>query len=233
MHKDNWKGIDLVINKRFRVLLIEGHSSNNSRFSEDLEKRGVNLSKVENGTAGLRLIKEQPLPHAIIINAASLRTSGIRICSTFKSMLPDVPIILITDEESKLEKYVDASVVLSLPFTVQKLINRLQLYQPAEDKLLYILGPLVLNTNTNYVTCNGHDAQLTPRLSTLLQYLMDRPNMIVDRETLFKEVWATDYLGDTRTLDVHISWLRQAIEDNPGSPKVIQTVRSKGYMLVI
>jgi len=62
---------------------------------------------------------------------------------------------------------------------------------------------------------------------------MDRPGQIIGREILFKEVWETDYLGDTRTLDVHISWLRKAIEVNPRKPHVIRTIRSNGYKLEI
>jgi len=61
--------------------------------------------------------------------------------------------------------------------------------------------------------------------------MMERPGQILERESLFKEVWDTDYLGDTRTLDVHISWLRMAIEENSRSPKIIRTIRAQGYKL--
>jgi len=219
----------LEADKHFRVLLIEGKSGNHAHFAKELLQRGFNIIQVESGNSGLKLVKEQCLTHVIVINAASLRTSGTRMCNTFRTTLPIIPIILIVAEKVNLVKFSDASVILNLPFTVQKLINRLQVYQPAEDKLLYSIGPLVLNLQTNFLTCNGHETRLTPRLSSLLKYMMDRPGKIVDRETLFKDVWETDYLGDTRTLDVHISWLRQAVEENPRKPKLIQTIRSQGY----
>jgi DNA-binding response OmpR family regulator len=68
-------------------------------------------------------------------------------------------------------------------------------------------------------------------LVTLLKILMDHPGEVVDRKKLFCEAWETNYTGDTRSLDVHMSWLRQAIEDNPRHPKYIKTIRGVGYRL--
>ena len=76
-----------------------------------------------------------------------------------------------------------------------------------------------------------HQALLTPRLVMLLRILMERPGQVIERAALFSQVWETQYTGDTRTLDVHISWLRQAIEDDPRHPRYIKTVRGMGYRL--
>ncbi len=223
----------MTVNKNFRILIIESKSGNHTHFFAELEKRQFNIIRVGNGSDGVKLIKEMPLPHSIVINAASLRTSGARICSNFRVLLPEVPIILIVPNGIPTIQFEDASLVLNLPFTVQKLINRLQLYVPAADKLLYAIGPIVLNMETNFLTCNGREAQLTPGLSRLLRFMMDKPGIVLERAELFRNVWETDYVEDTRTLDVHISWLRQALEEDPRSPKFIQTVRSRGYKLVI
>jgi DNA-binding response OmpR family regulator len=77
----------------------------------------------------------------------------------------------------------------------------------------------------------GKSTKLTPRLVTLLQMLMEHHGEVVERETLFKKVWETNYTGDTRTLDVHISWLRRAIELDPEKPKFLKTIRGVGYRL--
>jgi DNA-binding response OmpR family regulator len=77
----------------------------------------------------------------------------------------------------------------------------------------------------------GKNTRLTPRLALLLQLLIEHRGEVVERETLFKRVWETDYTGDTRTLDVHISWLRRAIELDPNHPKFLHTVRGVGYRL--
>jgi DNA-binding response OmpR family regulator len=81
------------------------------------------------------------------------------------------------------------------------------------------------------VRCQDREATLTPRLAFLLKTLMDHPGEALEREQLFRDVWNTEYTADTRTLDVHISWLRQAIEENPRKPRFLKTIRGVGYRL--
>lgn len=86
-------------------------------------------------------------------------------------------------------------------------------------------GPIELNMQTQLVTCQEKQTRLTPRLVKILEILMRNHGKVVKRDPLFKSVWETEYTGDTRTLDVHISWLRQAIEEDPRHPRLIKTVR--------
>jgi DNA-binding response OmpR family regulator len=81
------------------------------------------------------------------------------------------------------------------------------------------------------VRCQEKESQLTPRLTRLLKVLMQHPAEVVERENLFRQVWNTEYTGDTRTLDVHVSWLRQAIEIDPHKPQFLKTIRGVGYRL--
>jgi DNA-binding response OmpR family regulator len=81
------------------------------------------------------------------------------------------------------------------------------------------------------VRCLDKEERLTPRLIQLLKTLMEHPGEVIEREKLFSEVWRTEYTGDTRTLDVHISWLRQAIEEDPRNPRYLKTIRGVGYRL--
>lgn len=218
-------------NNLLKLLLIESKSGKNFHFADELIQRGFHVSQVESGREGINFLEKNQIPDVIVINAASLRTNGTRMCEAFRRLQPDLPIFLIVTKDFKLTDFSCASIILNLPFTVQKLINRLEPYKPAEDKEMFCIGPLVLNQQTHFLTCNGHETQLTPRLFDLLKYMMERPGQILERESLFKEVWDTDYLGDTRTLDVHISWLRMAIEENSRSPKIIRTIRAQGYKL--
>lgn len=225
------KGIFLAGNRLFRLLLIESKGGKTFHFAKELIQHGFVVSQVESGREGISFIEANSLPDVLIINAASLRTNGTRMCETFRRLLPNVPILLIVAKDSKLTDLSCASFVLNLPFTVRKLINRIEPYKFSEDKELFCLGPLVLNLQTHFLTCNGRETQLTPRLFNLLKYMMERPGQILEREKLFKEVWDTNYLGDTRTLDVHISWLRLAIEESSRNPKIIRTIRAHGYKL--
>lgn len=176
-------------------------------------------------------------PDLIIIDAASLRTSGKRISKDLREHLTDIPVILITNsnpdtvEKKEQIKKLDGEITLTLPFTLQKLINRIKPLLPIEGKQVLNEGPIRLDIEHKKVRCMNQSGKLTPHLVKLLQILMEHPGEVVDRGLLFREVWETEYTGDTRTLDVHISWLRRIIEMDPRHPKFIKTVRGVGYRL--
>ena len=120
---------------------------------------------------------------------------------------------------------------LPLPFTAQKLANRIRPLLPSDGKNVVHAGPIRLDLEHRRVKCLGKNTKLTPRLIKILRILIDQHGEVVERETLFKRVWETNYTGDTRTLDVHISWLRRAIEKDPVHPRFLKTIRGIGYRL--
>ena len=214
------------------VLIIEGRRGNHSSFGEELKEKGYQVASASSGSAGLKMI-ESIDPSVVVVDAASLRTSGVRICQSFRRADNELPIILIVDSDRSLPEDVDANLVLELPFTIQKLVNRLDAYRSTDKKYMLKAGPIELNTQTQLVTCNDHQTKLTPRLVKILTILIKNNGKVVKRNPLFTKVWDTEYTGDTRTLDVHISWLRQAIEENPSHPKYIRTIRGVGYILEV
>ena len=217
-------------NQATRLLLVEKKQNGEAGFYQDLIQRGFVVEPYENGTAGLRKI-DACNPDVIIINAASLRTNGQRIVNRFHNLQPDTPKILILSSVDENFKACGANSVMLLPFTVQKLVNCIRLYQKTPDKQIVYRGPVKLNTLTNVVRRGAKETRLTPRLVALLKILLEKPGVIHTRENLFKEVWQTDYTADTRTLDVHINWLRNAIELDPAKPEIILTIRGRGYKL--
>jgi DNA-binding response OmpR family regulator len=216
---------------RAMILLIEGKRSNHPSFSLGLTKKGFEVHSVSSGNAALAFL-EQHSPHIILIDAASMRTSGKRICQSIREHKPNLPIMAIVNKEQS-EGKLDADVILVQPFTLQKLLNRLRPLLPAENKNVLVAGPLNLDTEQRWVRYHNRQISLTPRMVTLLKVLMQHPGEVIDREELFKLVWDTAYTGDTRTLDVHISWLRQALEEDPRHPRFVKTVRGVGYRLDI
>ncbi len=212
-----------------QVILIEGHYARHPAFASQLKEKGIEVAACTSGKAALALLAEAR-PAAIVLNAASLRSSGERICERLKRAAPEVPLIWIVPEEQQTRCEL-ADVVLHLPFTVRKLLNRLRPYINDADRPVMQMGVLKLDVENGHVTCLEREARLTPRLVRLLQVLMEHRGEVVKRETLFKEVWRTEYVEDTRTLDVHISWLRKAIEENPRRPRFLKTIRGVGYML--
>jgi DNA-binding response OmpR family regulator len=162
----------------------------------------------------------------VVVNAASMRSSGKRICNEIREKSAELPIVLITSPEHKASGVASANVILELPFTSRKLLNRITPLLPGDGKNTLHVGFIRLDLELKRVRCLGREARLTPRLCRLLQVLLLHAG-----QKLFSEVWDTQYTVDTRTLDVHISWLREAIEENPRQPQFLKTIRGVGYRL--
>ncbi|MFU8773603.1 MAG: winged helix-turn-helix domain-containing protein, partial [Anaerolineales bacterium] len=154
-------------------------------------------------------------------------------CQSLYEEANGLPILLISNPEQSSSKDICANEILDLPFTIRKLINRILPLLPGEGDDLYKAGPIFLDMERKLVKCQGKEARLTPRMAQLLKMLMKKPGEVIEREYLFSVVWKTDYTEDTRTLDVHMSWLRQAIEEDPRKPRYIKTIRGLGYRLDI
>jgi len=210
-------------------MVIEGRHAEIPSFANDLQKKGFDVVPFQNGSQAVSKLK-QANPSMVIINAASLRSTGIRICLSVRNRDAKLPIILILDSDKPVDKEL-ADSVLALPFTVQKLVNRVKALMPGDGNNVVSVGPIRLDIEHKRVKSLGKNSRLTPRLVTLLQILMDKHGEVVERDALFKKVWETNYTGDTRTLDVHISWLRSAIELDPNNPKFLKTIRGVGYRL--
>lgn len=214
------------------VLWIEADPPNEI-FIPALRKKGFQVDVVPTGKAALGKISELH-PHVVVINASSLRSNGARICQTLRASSNGLPIVLIANPTHPVDGNVTgANVVMDLPFTVRKLVNRINPMLPRTGSEVLTAGPISLNLEHNIVECNANETQLTPRLTHLLRMFLEAPGVVLERERLFKEVWNTDYTGDTRTLDVHISWLRRAIEVDPRKPVFLKTIRGVGYRLDI
>ena len=215
--------------KKATLLVIEGRHAEIPSFANDLQKKGFDVVPFQNGSQAVAKLK-QCNPGLVVINAASLRSTGMRICLSVRKWDQKVPIILILEKEKTVDKEL-ADSVLALPFTVQKLVNRVKALMPGDGETMISAGPIRLDVENRRVRSLGKNTKLTPRLMTLLQILMDKHGEVVERDALFKKVWETNYTGDTRTLDVHISWLRRAIELDPDNPKFLKTIRGVGYRL--
>jgi len=217
---------------RSRILLIEAKRADHASFSAGLVKKGYQVQVSPNGSAALQILVTLD-PDLAVVDAASLRTNGKRICQSLKEQINSLPVVLILAQEQAEPLKVDANVVLHLPFTVQKLVNRIHSLLPVEEKDLVHVGPIRLNTEQRKVRCLGKQSKLTPHMVALLRLLMEHPGEVLERARIFQEVWETKYTVDTRTLDVHISWLRHAIESDPRHPRFLKTVRGMGYRLDI
>lgn len=213
------------------ILCIEGKYSGSPSFHTALEKKGFQVYRELTGKGALDHLSQQK-PAVVVVNAPSMRTTGIRICHSIRKRWEDLPIILIScQDETITEDQANVNLVLPLPFTIRKLNNRIKPLLPIESDKVLEIGEIHLDKERLLVRCQGRETSLTPKTAALLELLMQHPGEVQEREYLFREVWETNFTDDTRTLDVHISWLRQAIEENPRKPKFLKTLRGVGYRL--
>lgn len=214
-----------------KILWVEGRWNSNPEFVPSLLQKGFQVERVKSGKGALKNVG-QDKHDLVIVDAASMRTSGKRICSSIRARVNGLPILVISDPHRPLEEGFDcANEILTLPFTQRKLINRIGPLLPTDEGRMLKAGPIELDLESHAVKVGSKKTVLTPRLVRILRMLIDHKGEVVERDALFKKVWKTNYTGDTRTLDVHISWLRLALEKDPKKPKLLNTVRGVGYRL--
>jgi DNA-binding response OmpR family regulator len=185
------------------VLLIESGRANAPSFAPALERKGYEVQVHHKIEQAVSSAKKKT-PDLLVLDAASMKTP---------------------DPGS------GANLTLVHPFTPRKLLNRVERMLPGDVQYTLEAGPIKLNIAKGRVRCMKKETRLTPKLTKLLEVFLRNPGRLMMRKTLIRKVWHTDYTGDTRTLDVHMSWLRKAIEANPACPKYFKTIRGMGYRL--
>lgn len=213
-----------------RILLIESERANAPSFAPALEKKGYTVITHHQVEAALSRMGDSP-PDLLVLDAASMKTSGTRMSRTARGALNGIPIVLVAPVGSRPDAGSGATVTLVQPLTPRKLLNRVARLLPGDESFNLELGPIKLNLAQRKVRCRGRDARLTPKQARLLEVFMHNPGKLLTRATLIRQVWHTDYTGDTRTLDVHMSWLRRSVEEDPRRPVLLKTVRGMGYRL--
>ncbi len=168
------------------------------------------------------------------MDASSMRSNGVRISKRLRGILPETPIIYCRSEGVIEEPAATADLYLEQPFTGRKLLNRVKDLLPADPSQEEIVryGDLIYYRGKRSVEVGDRgEERLTPKLALLLEEFLRNPLTLITRRQLMQNVWQTDYLGDTRTLDVHIRWVRECIEEDPSNPKLLITIRGEGFML--
>lgn len=213
-----------------KVLLVESERMTAPSFQAALEKRGYTVTVEHSAPAALKRTSTFT-PDVVVLDASSLKTSGARMCRQLRAQLNGTPILLVADKKNPPDANCGASVVLTKPFTPRKLLNMVARLLPAEEGASLQVGPIRLNLVQKRIRCGDREEKVTPKQARLLEMFLRSPGRLLTRKEIIKHVWDTDYVGDTRTLDVHISWLRGVIEPNPRKPRYLRTVRGQGYRL--
>jgi DNA-binding response OmpR family regulator len=214
------------------ILLIEGRAAGENSFAPILQAKGYRTVVVHSGREALQKLRGEG-PGLVILDSCSLRSPGTRIIQALRRKGRETPLILVRPERRRAAAAPDAldvDAVLVYPFTPRKLLNHVARLAPDDGAEELTVGDLRLNLEQRCVRTPRRERHLlTPKQVKLLEVFMRKPGEVLSRSYLMKHVWNTDYLGDTRILDVHIRWVREIIEENPSRPRYLITVRGTGY----
>jgi DNA-binding response OmpR family regulator len=208
------------------ILVVQG--AGRDRLTKMLERNGFAVSRARNGKQAVTQAKES-LPTLAVIDPSSLRINGTRLCQMLKRAVDSLPIIWMLDEGTEVAQDCGADSFLQRPCTADELLDQVQELCPQVVGDVLSAGDVVFQVTKRQVHKGRRNRRLTPKQAKLLEALMRKPGEVLSRRFLMKHVWNTDYLGDTRTLDVHVRWVREAIEEDPSHPKYLHTVRGVGY----
>ncbi len=222
------------------ILLVDDDKMITDPLRDRLKEAGLTVLVAHDGRSGLEMALSQD-PDAVVLDVMMPGMDGWEVCKMLRGQSP-VPILMLTARGHEIDRVLGlelgADDYLTKPFSTRELIARLrallrrvQLDQEPTAVISDLsAGPVKLLLNTRQAFVNGREVTLRYKEFELLSLLVSRAGEVVSRAELFDQVWGTDWLGDTRTLDVHIRWLREKIEDVAGQPRYIQTVRSVGYL---
>ncbi len=223
------------------ILVVEDEEALVSAICYQLQREGFEAVSAVDGLRGLDLFRERA-PVLVILDLMLPHINGLDLCRIIRGE-SEVPIIILTAKDAEADKVagleIGADDYVTKPFSMRELVTRVRAHlrragmasvNRAEGGNL-VAGPIQMDTQRHEVHVRGRLVELPPKEFALLEAFMLRPGKLVTRQVLLSEVWGVEYFGDTRTLDVHIKRLRTKIEEDPGRPKHVRTVRGLGYKL--
>ncbi len=170
---------------RSKILWVEGKRAESPHFTFGLQKKGFTVLTSRTGIEALASLVGFN-PDLLVINAASMHSSGKRISKSVRTASPNLPILLILDEDQHDIKDPQVDVILVLPFTLRKILNRIRLLLPGNNNDVLHKGPIQLDLERNLVRCQDREVSLTPRLAQILKVLLENPGIVLDRKDLFR-----------------------------------------------
>ena len=212
-------------------LLFVGKHPANLRLCDYLEAQGFAVTRTAGLRSTLRALAENN-PALIIIDTVDTSTTNVRrITHAGGHQHQGFFVILLVDNHGAAPKGAIYDAYLVRPFTPRQLETQVRNLLGGRQDQVVSLGPLTLDRRTMRLRGPRGISKLTPKQFQLLDYLIENRGKVVSRRELMQAVWETAYVGDTRTLDVHVRWLREQIEEDPSHPQLLLTHRGRGYSL--
>ena len=220
------------------ILVVDDEPTLRETLAEALDADGFRVITAADGREALACFREHR-PDLVVLDLMLPELSGIEVCRIIRQE-SGIPILMLTAKSSEVDKVVGlelgADDYVTKPFSLRELTARIRALlrrteQPAgEGPASVAVGDLTVDLAGHRLLRDGAPVPLKPKVFELLAFLVRNPGQVFSREQLLERVWGYDFAGETRTVDVHVHWLRAAIEPEPASPTIVQTVRGVGYV---
>jgi two-component system response regulator RegX3 len=223
-----------------KILVVEDEETLSEAIAFLLSKEGFEVSVAIDGPDAIAQF-EKSGADLILLDLMLPGLSGTEVCRQIRAKSA-VPIIMLTAKDSEIDKVVGLEIgaddYVTKPYSSRELIARIravlrrgELLDSADEGAVLEVGPVRMDTDRHVISVNGDQVSIPLKEFELLEFLMRNPGRVLTRIQLIDRVWGSDYVGDTKTLDVHIKRLRAKIEKDPANPEYIQTVRGMGYKM--
>lgn len=225
-----------------KILVVEDDSNLLETLKYNLQKEGFDVVTAVDGAEALDIARKEK-PALIILDVMLPKMSGFEVCRILRKEM-EAPILMLTAKADETDKIVGLEIgaddYVTKPFSLRELLARVRAMMrrtrmaealPDTSETPLKIGNVKIDIARHQAEKGTATLELTPKEFDLLVYLAKNKGFVFNRDQLLEKVWGYDFAGDTRTVDVHVRWLREKIEENPNEPKLLVTVRGVGYKL--
>jgi two-component system OmpR family response regulator len=225
-----------------KILIVEDDQNLLATLKYNLSRESYDIVTAVDGAQALEVARNEK-PELIVLDVMLPKLNGFELCRILRKEMT-VPVLMLTAKTEETDKIVGLEIgaddYMTKPFSMRELLARVRAMlrradmsrlQPDSEHKNLKIGDLEIDIGRHQALRRGSPLDLTPKEFDLLVFLARNKGFVFNREQLLEKVWGYDYAGDTRTVDVHIRWLRQKIETDPQKPKYLITVRGTGYKL--
>lgn len=238
-----------------KILVVDDEVVLLETLAYNLEMAGYQVSTAADGPGALELARREK-PDLVILDLMLPGIDGLEVCRRLRrgDETAETLVLMLTAKSEEIDKVVGLEIgaddYVTKPFSKHELLARVRALLRRQGKStatddfamgdesivrrsprILACGPIEMNLDGRRVYLGGREIELQPKQYELLKCLMQNRGIVLTRDRLLQSVWGYDYVGDTRTVDVHVRWLREKLEEDPASPRLIQTVRGVGYCL--
>jgi len=224
----------------YRVAVVDDEAAIRDAVSYALRSEGYEVEPLESAEEALRAVERTPPPDLLVLDLMLPGLSGIEVCRRARAD-SDVPILLLTARDAEVDRVMGleagADDYVTKPFSMIELVSRVRAIlrrrelDRSSQRPRVRVGGMELDLARHDVRVDGRAVRLTPSEFKVLALLAEEPERVFTRREIMQHLWQSDYVGDQRACDIHVSNIRRKIEDDPGAPKRLLTVRGVGYKL--